>query len=148
MSPWLTGCARAPWALPPTKETATYLALLALKITFCLQTPSCVSLYLFLSLTQTHFSLLPRLLSKILHSHSHTHTPTSIYPHPSLRSFFGDQETYLGWVTFTNLVPTPWQNSFLFLGLFLDWGCFYFCSLIRTCGGDYEVSDSGIQYYS
>ena len=59
MSPWLTGCARAPWALPPTKETATYLALLALKITFCLQTPSCVSLYLFLSLTQTHFFLLP-----------------------------------------------------------------------------------------
>ena len=55
-------------------------------------------------------------------SHSHTHTPTSIYPHPSLRSFFGDQETYLGWVAFTNLVPTPWEYSFLFLGLFLDWG--------------------------
>ena len=108
MSPWLTGCARAPWALPPTKETATYLALLALKITFCLQTPSCVSLYLFLSLTQTHFFLLPWLLSKILHSHGHAHTLTSVYPHPSLRSFFGDQETYLGWVTFTNLVPTPW----------------------------------------
>lgn len=34
MSPGLTRCARAPWALPPTKETASSLALLPLKRTF------------------------------------------------------------------------------------------------------------------
>jgi hypothetical protein len=34
MSPGLTRCARAPWALPPTKETPSSLALLAFKRTF------------------------------------------------------------------------------------------------------------------
>ncbi|GKV26469.1 hypothetical protein SLEP1_g35760 [Rubroshorea leprosula] len=34
MSPQLTGCARSPWALPPTKETTSSLALWPFKGTF------------------------------------------------------------------------------------------------------------------
>ena len=142
MSPWLAGCAWAPWALPPTKETTTYLAILALKITFCLQTPSCVCLYLFHFLTQTHFFLLPRLLSKILHSQLYSYLHKHISA-PLFEIHLWRPRNLLGLGCIHKSCP-PWEYSFLFLGLFLDWGCFYFCSLIRTCGGDYEVSDSGI----